>query len=102
MKYGSICQINDLPPEERCEAYFSRKAPKMTIDDVLTPLYFLTDAEVQLATNLNQIADAENDIIVATGEVYRMVGIELRDRGKGMELTETATTQPAQPSSQPA
>ncbi len=88
--------------EERCEAYFFRKVAKMTIDDVLTPLYLLTDAEVQLATNLNQIADAENDIIVATGEVYRLVGIRLVDRGKGMELTETVTTQPAEPSSQPA
>jgi outer membrane protein TolC len=87
--------------EERCEAYFWRQAAKMIIDDVLTPLYMLTDAQVQLATNLNQITDAENDLLVATGEVYRLVGIQIERTDSGTELYEMAASQPAAPSSQP-
>ena len=87
--------------EERCEAYFWRQAAKMTIDDVLTPLYMLTDAQVQLAANLNQITDAENDLLVATGEVYRLVGIQIEKQESGTELYEAAASQPASASSQP-
>lgn len=88
--------------EERCEAYFWRQVGRMSIDDVLTSLSMLTDAQIQLANNLNQITDAENDLVVATGEVYRLVGIRLEDRGKGMELAETPSTQPAPVPSRPA
>jgi hypothetical protein len=88
--------------EERCEAYFWRRATKMTIDDVLTALYLLTDAQTQLTTTINQITDAENDLLVSTGEVYRQVGIQIENRGKGMEVFEATATRPAEPASQPA
>lgn len=87
--------------EERCEAYFWRQAAKMTIDDVLTPLYILTDAQVQLATNLNQITDAESDLLVSTGEIYRLVGVQIDKKGSATELYEAAASQPAPPSPQP-
>jgi outer membrane protein TolC len=74
--------------EERCERYFSGKPSRLTIDDVLTPLYLVTDSEVKLASNLNQIIDAESDLMTSTGEVYRLVGLRIENRGHGMELFE--------------
>jgi hypothetical protein len=76
--------------EERREVYFtgdSGGAPSLTIDDVLTPLGQLTVAEIRLASNLYSEALAENALLVATGEVYRMAGIEMSTDGESLELS---------------
>lgn len=87
--------------EERCEAYFWRREARMNIDDVIRSLSLLTSAQVQLATNLNQIIDADHDLLVSTGEVYQLVGIRIEKKESGTELHETTLPQPAPATSQP-
>lgn len=72
--------------EERRAAYFEGKSPILTIDDVLTPLSSLTVAKVRLASNLYSGDLAENDLLAATGEVYRIVGLKMSDNGNGVDL----------------
>lgn len=87
--------------QERCEAYFWRGESGMNIDDVLRSLSVLTNAQVQLASNFNQIIDAEHDLLVATGEVYRLVGIRIEKEDSGTVLHEALLSQPSVTSSQP-
>lgn len=87
--------------QERCEAHFWRREARINIDDVLRSLSLLTSAQVQLAANLNQIVDAEHDLLVSTGEVYRLVGIRIEKKDAGMVLHETTLPQPAPATSQP-
>jgi hypothetical protein len=63
--------------EQRKQAFFSGESTSLTIDDVLTPLSSRTVAEIRLAANLYNAALAENALLSSTGEVYRMVGMEM-------------------------
>ena len=66
--------------EERSKTYFAGTG-NLTIDDVLIPLNGLTSAETQLASNDSYLVRAENALLSATGELYRMVGIRMNGDG---------------------
>ncbi len=75
--------------EERRKAYLNGESSSLTIDDVLTSLSALTTGGIRLAANLDYSAAAENALMAATGEVYRLVGMKMADHGNGVELPET-------------
>lgn len=70
---------------QRCEAYFSGSDETLSIDDVLTSLSSITVAKTRLASNLYYSRLSEDELLTATGEVYRRVGLEIdgesSDRG---------------------
>jgi hypothetical protein len=74
--------------EKRMEAYLSRGAEAFTIDDVLASLSAHILAHLRLSSNVLQIRRAESLLMVATGEVYRMVGLSIEENGEGVELVE--------------
>jgi hypothetical protein len=71
---------------ERSKSYLSGDSVTLTIDDVLTSLSLWTNAECQLVGNVYYGALAENRLITATGEVYRLVGMRMVDNGNGVEI----------------
>ena len=79
--------------EERSRIYLSGKPSSLTIDDVLTSLSLITSAEVRLASNVYYAARANDALMAASGEVYRLVGMKMEDNGNGMELSEEVLIQ---------
>jgi len=72
--------------EERSRLYLSGESETLTIDDVLTSLGLLSNAECRLIGNVYYSALAEDRLLSATGGVYRLVGLRMVDNGNGVEL----------------
>jgi hypothetical protein len=75
--------------ERRSAIYFEGHDPTVAIDDVLGPLSDWIVAENRVVANWYYIGEAELQIMTATGEVYRMVGMDIN--GGGNETTEGTT-----------
>jgi outer membrane protein TolC len=73
---------------ERKRDYLEGAAgPRLMIDDVLYPLDEYASAQIRMASNAYQIGLAESSLMGASGDVYRIVGMELDDRqGSGTTL----------------
>lgn len=72
--------------EERSRIYLAGESATMTVDDVLTSLSLWHNAELRLANNVFNSALAEDDLMSATGEVYRLVGMRMAEDGGGVEI----------------
>ncbi|UCD27392.1 MAG: TolC family protein [Planctomycetota bacterium] len=77
--------------EERIKRYFNSgnvgnggngDTNPITIDDVLLSLSEKTSAMTLLAYYSSLVGDAESDLMAATGEVYRLVGMKIEDNGE--------------------
>ncbi len=64
--------------EKRLEDYLAGD-PQLAIDDVLRPLQELTSAEINLAQIERTIGLSESSLMAATGDVYRLVGMQMDD-----------------------
>ena len=73
--------------EERSRVYLTGGPPPLTIDDVLTSLSAFSSANTRLATNHYYSWLAEAALMTATGEVYRVAGLEMEDSDNGLELS---------------
>ncbi len=62
---------------QRCADYLEGSDPSLTVDDVLGMLGEWTAAENRLASNEYYIGNADLQIMTATGELYRMVGMDI-------------------------
>ena len=71
---------------ERRRIYLSAGPPVMTIDEVLTSLSGLSNAECRLVENTYYSALAETRLMTATGEVYRLVGMQMKNKGSGVQM----------------
>jgi len=67
--------------KDRLRRYLEDKDPSVMIDDVLYPLSNWTSAKVRLATNRLYCGTSTASLMAATGEVYRMVGMQV-DNGQ--------------------
>ena len=74
-----LIQLKAEDYEERKEAFFGVNEQDYLIDDVLYPLGEWTSAKVRLGGNTYYGNDAEDDLKAATGEVYRIVGMQIED-----------------------
>jgi len=63
--------------KDRSEAFLGENQPALTIDDVLLPLEELRDAATGLADNVWRSRRADIRLMGATGDVYRMVGMDI-------------------------
>lgn len=66
--------------ERRVAIYLDKSRNGMTIDDVLQALSEWTNAETTLASSWYYLRLAEARLMSATGEVYRMVGMQVSER----------------------
>lgn len=62
--------------QARLSAYLDPANEEFKIEDVIRSLATVTVARVRLASNEYSIADSEDALMIATGEVYRMVGMD--------------------------
>ncbi len=63
--------------ERRSTIYFEGSDPLLTIDDVLGPLSEWIVAENRVVANWYYIGEANLQLMTATGELYRMVGMDI-------------------------
>ncbi len=63
--------------DDRLKRYLEDPATELTIDDVLLPLSELRSARIRLGSNEYYSLYAGTQLMTATGEVYRMVGMEI-------------------------
>ncbi len=71
--------------QKRREAYLSGSDETISIDDVITSLSSITVAEIRLANNVYYTRLSENELLSATGEVYRRVGLEIEKQADDLE-----------------
>jgi hypothetical protein len=76
--------------EQRAQAYFSGSDETLSIDDVLTSLSSITVAETRLASNIYYSRLSEDELLTATGEVYRRVGLEIDEQAGGRDAPPTS------------
>lgn len=74
-----LIQLKHEDYKERKASFFGDNEQDYQIDDVLGPLSERTSANVRLAANTYYSNDAEDDLKAATGEVYRIVGMQIED-----------------------
>lgn len=69
--------------EQRMAGYLAADNGRATIDDVLRALADAVNADNQLNNNIYYASLTENTLMVATGDVYELVGLELEEKGDG-------------------
>jgi len=67
----------------RSELYFQEGDPALTIDNVLGPLTDWALAQNRLVANKYYIGLADLQVMTATGQLYRMVGMDIESIGSG-------------------
>ncbi len=74
---------------KRRNVYLSGTTGDFTIDDVLNAGTALETAQNNLIRNIQNIADCEDELYLATGEIYRLVGLSMDER---KEMSPTSAT----------
>lgn len=67
---------------QRKDAYLNGTSSNFTIDDVLNAGTTLRAAQNNLVRNVQNVADCEDELYIATGEIYRVVGLEIENQQK--------------------
>lgn len=100
---GELCEYYELRPTirenieqnraeftARRETYMTRGRPERSIDDVLSTINNLYTAETRVPVNIYGAWLCENTLMAATGEVYRMVGLQVNEQNEAVGQTAAA------------
>jgi hypothetical protein len=77
---------NQAEFDKRVESYLNGGPEKHTIDDVLVPLNAWHTSKLRFFANVAYSMEAEDALMAATGEVFRLVGMKLKDNGNGVDV----------------
>lgn len=90
---AQIARKKESEFRRRSTIYFEGSDPTLTIDNVLGPLTDWIVAENRLAANKYYIGLADLQIMTATGELYRMVGMDIDSLGAAQDPQQAAPAQ---------
>ena len=82
-----LVQQKQAEYDETVELYLSAHASVLSFDDVVNNQNQVTSAEVRLATNRCSCGTSVASLMAATGEVYRLAGMQVDDSEPAQVVT---------------